>query len=167
MKQLKRFGAILLIISLCLTCFVGCGGEYAGWKDTAVGELHFKIPEKWENSNPTDDSQVFHIGDDEDKTIVTVALEDPQYTDKDHFLDFWKNKYGSDVQVLDNDKIAGEEVRHFKWNTAFRGDAIVDAYLLDIPSGVVRIQTLYPADLAENPVKEQFDLMVKSMKIEK
>ena len=167
MKQLKRFGAILLIISLCLICFVGCGGEYAGWKDTAVGELHFKIPEDWENFNSTDDSQVYNIGKKDDNVSITISLQDPRYTDKDDFLDAWINKNGSDIQVLEDEKIAGEPVHHFIWNAFFREDVIIDAYLLDIPSGVVRLQTLYPADLDENPVKEQFDLIVKSMKIEK
>lgn len=167
MKQLKRFGVILLIISLCLTCFVGCDGEYAGWVDDSVAELQFKRPKKWENSNDSEEIKTFFIDSFEDNVLISVGLQEPQYADKEAYWEnYLQRKFSDKITFLDNEEVGGQETIHYQWDIFYREDCYLEGYLLDTPSGVIIIQSQYPADLSENPVEKEFRKLLKSVKID-
>ncbi|PWM98835.1 MAG: hypothetical protein DBX37_05990 [Massilioclostridium sp.] len=143
-------------------------GEYKGWKTEQVAEFTFKVPQEWENSpNAYLDARSYEIGDKEDNLSVSIGLQEPQYEDKEQFLDAQQKKYGDKIELLEDTTIAEEEAKHYTLETFYRETVIYDIYLLDSPSGVVRIQSQYPADLSENPLKDDFDKILQSFEIEK
>ena len=143
-------------------------GEYKGWKIEQVAEFTFKVPQEWENSpNAILDARSYEIGDKEDNLSVSIGLQEPGYENKEQFLEAQQKKYGDEIEILADAEIAGETACHFNWHTLYREEVTIDVYLLDSPSGVVRIQSRYPADLSENPLKDEFEKMLKSFEIEK
>ena len=150
-------------------------GEYKGWKTEQIAEITFKVPQEWENSPYSGlNARYYDFKEELDNVAIHIGLEKPEYHDKDHYVEYQQSQSDENgvlkevFTVLEDTEIAGQTARHYtyKRNTATSERVISDVYVLDTPSGVFSISSVWNTQQDESPLKEEFDLIMKSITME-